>query len=88
MLPLVNQVEALAHLTESNLAPVFHHRVAHVRNPSWQAVILSAMAGTMISLSSASVRVPTSAAITPPPDVPVMIVGIRLASKWALTTPK
>ena len=55
---------------------------------SWHAVIFWASAGTSNFFSSSSVRVQTSAATSAPPDVPVMTVGRRPASRCAFTTPK
>ena len=60
--PIVKKLAFLAHSTVSNLAPVRYARFIHVAIDSSQALILSARAGTSISLSSSSVRVHVNAA--------------------------
>ncbi len=57
-------------------------------NPSEQAEMWPARAGTRRASSSLSVRVVRSAATRAPPDVPVITSGRRFSSRRARATPK
>lgn len=72
----------------SNRAPVDRKRLNQTLNGSSQAVIRLASSGTSSRLSSESVLVQTSAAMSPPAEVPVMTRGNNPASRKALTTPQ
>lgn len=77
-----------AHETLSKRAPVRQKRLNQTLKWSSHAVMRFASSGTRSSRSSSSVRVQTSAATSPPADVPDITRGSRLASRNALTTPK
>ena len=77
-----------AHWIASNRAPVVRNRLTQMLKGSSKAVIRRASSGVSMRFSSASVRVQTIAATTPPAEVPEMTRGIRPASKNPFTTPK
>ena len=85
--PRVKNCTFRAHFDVSKRAPVRHARAIQTCIGSSQPVMCRAKSGTSSSFNSSFVRVHKRAAMSPPAEVPLTMLGSRFASNRARATP-